>query len=371
MERKKLLKKWLLCLTPAFVAGVMYFLLPFFPSFTEFVFTRVIFRIFAFPFEFLVSLLPFSLTEIVVLLIPVAVIALLVIFIIKLAKSNRRGVLVEKTARFVALFTSLFLLVFMINDGAQYSRLSVAKLMELPNRQYTKEELYLVTCDLAKKTSEAGENIPRDSKGRAQLSVSTSQLLKGADDCYNNIAKQYPFLKTGITRVKPVMLSHYWSYTGTTGIYCPWLLEANVNIDVPASELGHTAAHEVAHTMGFAKENECNFLAWLACDESDQPDYKYSGNLAAFIYCSNALYKADKELFIKAYSCCSKDVLADLKYRNEYWNRFEGEVMESSQKANDTFIKANGDQSGILSYNKMTELMLRYYDKQGAFDNQS
>ena len=48
-------------------------------------------------------------------------------------------------------------------------------------------------------------------------------------------------------------------------------------------------------------------------------------------------------------------------------DRITGAFMESSQSFNDSFIKVNGDQSGILSYNKMTELVLRYYDKQGAF----
>lgn len=368
MERKKLLKNWLLCLSPALLAGIMYFLLPFFPIFTEYVFTRKIFKILAYPIEFLVSLLPFSLTEVVVVAIPLVVVALLVFFVIRLVKSSCRGVVVERGVRFVAWFVSLFLLVFMFNDGAQFSRLSVAELMELPNKQYTKQELYLVTCDLAKKASSAGEKIPRDSSGVAKLSTSLSKMLKNVDDCYDNISRKYPFLKTGVTRVKPVKLSKWWSYTGTTGVYCPWLLEASVNIDVPVSELGHTAAHEVAHTMGFARENECNFLSWLACMESGLIDYEYSGHLSAFIYCSNELYKADKDLFVKAYSNCSSGVMADLKSRSEYWDQFKGEVMESSQSFNDGFIKVNGDQNGILSYNKMTELVLRYYDSKGAFD---
>lgn len=52
----------------------------------------------------------------------------------------------------------------------------------------------------------------------------------------------------------------------------------------------------------------------------------------------------------------------DLKNENEYWDKFEGEVMEASQSFNDSFIKANRDDNGVLSYNLMVELMLRYYD---------
>lgn len=115
--------------------------------------------------------------------------------------------------------------------------------------------------------------------------------------------------------------------------------------------------------MGFAKENECNFLAWLACAEAGQPDFAYSGHLQAFIYCANTLYKADKELYARAYSECSDGVLRDIKQKNEYWKSFEGEIEKASQSFNDAFIKANGVESGTLSYNQMVELMLRYYDK--------
>ena len=36
--------------------------------------------------------------------------------------------------------------------------------------------------------------------------------------------------------------------------------------------------------------------------------------------------------------------------------------MEASQNFNDSFIKSNRVESGILSYNLMVELLLRYYD---------
>ena len=157
-------------------------------------------------------------------------------------------------------------------------------------------------------------------------------------------------------------LSHLWSYTATTGVYCPWTSEANVNTDVPRYSIPHTAAHEIAHTMGLAKENECNFIAWLACSTSGMADFEYSGHLAAYTYCINALYRADRDLWAKATKHCSDGMIRDLKNENAYWDKFEGEVMEASQNLNDSFIKSNRVESGILSYNQMVELLLRYYD---------
>lgn len=192
----------------------------------------------------------------------------------------------------------------------------------------------------------------------------SDKLLLLTDECYGELRKEYPFLKSSTWCVKSVQLSYWWSFTGTTGVYCPWLGEASVNTDVPVYDLGYTAAHEVAHTMGFAKENECNFLAWLACKSSGQSDYTYSGYLQAYVYCSNALYKADKDLWAEAYANCSEGMIRDLKQSSEYWDAFEGDVQEVSQSLNDSFIKANGVESGTLSYSEMVELMLRYYDKQ-------
>ena len=363
MKQKPLWLKWIYCLIPTVLAILMYILLPLFPTFTEYAITRGLFRIIAFPFECIMSIFPFSITEVVVVLLPIAIITLLIVWVVRIIRRQDKLQIFERGVRFATWVLSLILLVFMVMDGGNFSRIPLGELMEFPNRQYTAEDLYKVTADLAQKTSKAREKLSEDKDGCAVLSLEQSEFLMKADDCYNNIQKEYPFLKTAVWRVKSVALSHLWSYTGTTGVYCPWLGEANVNTDVPHSELGHTAAHEIAHTMGFAKENECNFLSWLACSTSGLPDYEYSGYLQAYIYCANALYKADNQLWKKAYNNLSDGVIRDIVQRNEYWDSFEGEVMESSQSVNDTFIKVNGVESGILSYNEMVELILRYYDK--------
>lgn len=360
---KPLWIKWIFCLIPAVVGLGLYYILPSFPKFTEYVFARGIFRILAFPYEWLMSIIPFSVTEIVVILCIPAILTLIVVWVVKIIIKENKKQVVEKGFRFVAWCLSLMLLIFMLMDGVNFNRLSVGELLELPNKQYTKDDLFFVTKDLAQKASLAREKLRVDEDGCVILSENRGDILKKADNCYRNLQKEYPFLKVSTFRVKSVLLSHCWSYTGITGVYCPWLGEANVNTDVPDSTLCHTAAHEVAHTMGFAKENECNFLGWLACSVSDSPDYVYSGYLQAYVYCSNALYKADKKLWKEAYLCCSQGVIRDLRQNNEYWDSFKGEVMDTSQTVNDTFIKVNGVESGILSYDQMVELMLRYYDK--------
>ncbi len=362
MKQKALWLKWILCLIPLCVAALMYFLLPLVPAFTEYVMSRGIFRIIGFPLQWIMSVLPFSFTELIVLLSIPSLLTIITVWIIKIVKEQNKAKVFEKGVRFTAWCVNLALLVFMVMHGANYYRLPLSESLSLPDREYTAEDLYTVTCDIADKAAKARERLSEDENGCVKLSLTETEILKLADNCYDNISKEYSFLKTGVRRVKPVALSHLWSYTGTTGVYCPWTSESNVNTDVPEYSIPHTAAHEIAHTMGLAKENECNFIAWLACSTSGMADFEYSGYLSAYTYCINALYRADKDLWEKARAHCSAGMIRDLKNENAYWAKFKGEVMEVSQNFNDSFIKSNRDKSGILSYNLMVELLLRYYD---------
>lgn len=362
------MKRWLKWLWPCLIlltAVGLFFLLPYFPAFTEYVISRGLFRVVGFPLQWLTSLIPFSLTEVLVVIgIPTAVV-LTVIWVVRLCRGNDRRRRLERGCRFAAWCGAVAALMYMLACGGNFSRYSLSRLMELPDATYTAEDLAVVTADLAAKASAAREQVQEDEDGCMTLSASLSDTLLAAEDTYDHLREDYPFLTTAVWRVKPVALSHLWSYTGYVGVYCPWLGESSVNVDAPPCDLGHTAAHELAHTMGFAKEKECNFLAYLACVGSGNPDYVYSGYLSAYIYCSNTLYDADKDLWKQAYASCSAAMRRDLKGRNAYWNSFEGEVMESAQQVNDTFIKVNGVESGSFSYGEMVELVLKYYDKTG------
>ena len=358
-------RRWLWCALPAVIAVMMYIVLPHTPAVAEYGMARVLFRAVAFPLEWLISFLPVSLTEIVVLLAAPTLLTLLVIWIVRIVRSAQRARTVERGCRFVAWCLSIAALMFMVTDGANFSRLPLAELMALPDRTYTGEDLYRLTSDLARRASAVRETLAEDDEGVATLSVSLDEMLTHGDEAYAAARAQYPFLISGTRRVKPVALSHAWSYTGYTGLYCPWLLEANANVDIPACDIGHTVTHELGHTMGFAHEDECNFLAYLACSTSAMPDYAYSGYMTAYVHCANALYRYSRDLWQQAYAYCSETMRRDMAARNRYYRSFEGEVQDAAQQANDTFIKLNGDDSGTLRYSEVVSLLLRYYDAQG------
>ena len=50
------------------------------------------------------------------------------------------------------------------------------------------------------------------------------------------------------------------------------------------------------------REDEANFIGILACTESDDAYFRYSGYLMAWVHAGNALAKADVESFYELHS---------------------------------------------------------------------
>lgn len=79
------------CLIPLCVAALMYFLLPLFPKFAEYVMTRGIFRIIGFPLQWIMSVLPFSFTELIVVLALPLLLTLITVWIIRIVKKQNKA----------------------------------------------------------------------------------------------------------------------------------------------------------------------------------------------------------------------------------------------------------------------------------------
>lgn len=365
-EKRRRFRFWFLL--PAAVGVLLFLILPYWPWGAEWIFARGVFRFLSVPLGALTSLLPFSLTEAAVITAAAAGIAALLVGGIRWLR--RRGEPRRERCRQrrwplrTAWAASLLFLFYLLLHGLNFYRLPVGELMDLPQAPRSAEYLQRVCADLARRASEERAALYEDADGCFQLSQPLSSVLNRSGEGYAALQEEYPFLWGPVNRGKPVQLSHWWSYTGITGMYFPFFAEANVNIDVPDSGIPATAAHELAHTRGFAREDECNFLAYLACIHHSSGDVRYSGYLSAYILCSNALYEADREGWNTAAAQCSEGMLRDLRQRSRYWKAFEGGVQEASTVVNDGFLQAQGQTEGVLTYDRAVELILAWYADQ-------
>ena len=351
-------RKWLglgVALLPLAVAAGLYLLLPIAPQFTETAMTGGIFRVLSVALGWPLQWLPFSLTEcLVVLGIPTAVVWL----IVAIVRCCRRCASVYRLVRVLCWVIAIGLLLYMLLHGVNFYRRPAAELMGLTVTPHSADALAALCVKMATEGNRLRETLPENPDGTAAVMVD----LTAAGEGYRRLDDTYPFLRGATNRVKPVLLSHWWSYTGISGMYFPLLAEANVNVDQPAWCVPFTACHELAHTRGFAREDECNFFGYLAAIHHPDAAYRYSGYYMGYIYCSNALYALDADKAATISALVGDGMRRDLIAQNEYWQQFEGPVQEVSDAVNDGFITSQGVADGVYSYGRCVDLLLAWED---------
>ena len=110
------------------------------------------------------------------------------------------------------------------------------------------------------------------------------------------LAERYPALARPLySPPKPVLFSQLMSYVDIAGMYFPFTVESNINTDGPFFTIPATMGHEMAHQCGFMREDEANFIGYLACKDAADPLTRYSGYSLAYDYSIGALSRVDRE----------------------------------------------------------------------------
>lgn len=330
-------------------------------------YTTQIFPSLAAPIALITSLFPVSLTELLCILAIPGIFILLACFIVRTVRSKNKGRTIKKAVRFCGWLFSWAFLLYMLFHGLNFYRQPLWNALNYANTPKTPQQLSAVCTDLAQRASALRESLEEDENGVLKLPDGISATLAQSRQIVAAAKEKLNFLEGYSVRPKGVMLSHWWSYTGITGMYFPFFVESNINTDVVDHTIPHTICHEVAHTYGYAREDEANFIGYLLCISSNSPAFQYSGYLAAYNWCANALYQYDPEEWKKCFEWVSDGMRRDLQAQSRYWDQFQGEVMQASTAVNDTFLKAQNQSDGVLSYDRAVALVLAQYEKEGFF----
>ena len=178
---------------------------------------------------------------------------------------------------------------------------------------------------------------------------------------YERLHRDHPIFSNFSSAVKPVILSEPMSYTHITGIYTFFTGEANLNVNFPDYSLPFTAAHELAHQRGFAREKEANFIAFLVCINSDQPYTRYSGYVNLVEYLSNALYSANRDLWEDTFYTLDMRIRYEMQAYNDFYDKYrESVAADVSNAVNDTYLKVQGQTEGTKSYGLVVDLAVAH-----------
>lgn len=250
---------------------------------------------------------------------------------------------------------SLLFFLFTVNCGINYYAVPFSIYAGLETGQYSTEDLKQLCEFLVERVN---ENLSAEAYQDHRLEWRQEGVasMRQAGNEYESLSGFYPL-------PKEVTVSAILSVQQLSGVYAPFTIEANFNGDMPDYNIPHTICHELSHLKGFMREDEANFIGYLACIRSDRQAFRYSGYLTGWVYAGNALYRENQEAYFTLYEQLSDEAKRNLKENNAFWRQYEGKVAEVSTQINDTYLKMNDQADGVKSYGRMVDLMLSDFKK--------
>lgn len=257
------------------------------------------------------------------------------------------------------LVCSLLFFSYTISCGINYYRIPFSDLEGFEKGEIRRDELIEYCEYVVDKLQEEARSIATDENGLCLLPADTGKLAVAA---MKNLGASYPSLSGYYTRPKPLLIPEILSIQQLSGIYSPFTIEANYNSGMVSYNIPMTACHELSHLKGFMREDEANFIAILACENSSSSEFRYSGYMLSFLYASNALYtNGEIEQYRRIYDSLPPSVQNEFSINNQYWSRFEGKISKLSDAVNDTYLKINSQEDGVMSYDRVVDLLLADY----------
>ena len=152
------------------------------------------------------------------------------------------------------------------------------------------------------------------------------------------------------------------SYTGILGYYNPFTAEAQYNSELPASYIPFTLAHESSHQLGYAREQEANFVGFLIGKDSFNADLRYSTNLFALKSLLRYIQSEDPKFVEKILENYSESMKRDAIAEKLFNEKHAGLLDQFFAVTNNLFLKSN-QQEGSITYSYFTELLIKYERK--------
>ncbi len=245
--------------------------------------------------------------------------------------------------------------------GLNYDRLGIADQLQLEVKPYTTAELNELTEIMVEQLNDL------DSWARMHRAnlAHTASLRAGAVCAYDSLAAGDPRFAYHSPSVKSSLFSYPGLYIGFGGYYNPFTGEAQVNTMDPLFGQPFTTCHEMGHQLGYAKENEANFIGFLAARSSPDPAFRYSVYLDLYLYSVRELYVRDSVLARSFRDQLSPGVREDLRELQRFNRKYANPLEPLIWKIYGRYLQANRQPQGIVTYSEVTAWLIAYAHKNG------
>ncbi|WBL24560.1 DUF3810 domain-containing protein [Zunongwangia sp. HGR-M22] len=307
------------------------------------------------------GILPFSFGDLVY--------AILVIFLIRWL-IKRIQTRFQKPKRWItdALATlSIIYFCFHLFWGFNYYRLPLHESLDIDN-EYSTEELVLLTEKLIEESNKIHLEITEDDSAKVDIPYSKAEIFDITVEGYDHIENDFPQLSYTGRSLKRSIFSLPLTYMGFNGYLNPFTGESQVNTTIVPFKIPTTASHEIGHQLGFAKENEANFIACLVTINHPDTYFRYCGFTFALRYCLAELFRRDQERCEEMIKLLNPGILKNYQEVESFWLQHENPLEPLFQAFYNRFLIVNNQQDGLRSYSYVVALLVNYYeDVENAF----
>ena len=326
-----------------------------YPEFVELYYSRGIFPIISKIQRYVFGWIPFSMGDIFYVLL----ISLGIYWMFK----NYHRLWKEPVWFFVDITATLSIIYFVFNVlwGLNYYREPLHKSLDLDNN-YSTEQLINTTERLIHKSNELHRKLGYSDTTKIDLPYTHNEMFKKSIDGYDQLAIEFPYLEYSPRSIKKSGWSLGLTYMGYSGYYNPFSGEAQVNNLIKTYKFPVVSCHEEAHQLGYARENEANFIATLASLHNKDPYIQYSGYIFVLRYCINEIARRDVDLYNDILKSVNPGILKSYKEMRDFWASYQNPFERFSKHFWDQFLKANNQSRGIMSYSYMVALAVNYFD---------
>jgi signal transduction histidine kinase len=228
--------------------------------------------------------------------------------------------------------------------------------------EYSTGQLVDFTKRLIEKSNVIHNELAINDSTKVEMPFSKSEVFDKVKNGYKVLAKTYPHLNYNPKSIKKSLYSTPLTYMGFSGYLNPFTNEAQVDGLIPTYKFPTTSCHEIAHQLGYAAENEANFIGCLAAIYNDDMYFKYSGYTFGLRYCLVEIYKRDEDLYYEILATVNKGILKNYEEVKNFWRSYENPLEPVFEKTFDSFLKANNQSAGMKSYSYVVALLVNYYN---------
>ena len=247
-------------LLPIQILGLQ--ILKLYPSFVEKYYSLGFYPILSKISRTLFGWIPFSIGDIFYLLIAITAIRWII---------NNFHRLRFEPIRFLLDITaavSIVYFMFHVLWGFNYYRLPLHQSLNLKS-DYSYEQLLETTYKFIEKSNNMHRNLGFSDSTKIDLPYSQQAMLEMSINGYKNLESEYPQLVFAPQSLKKSGWSLGLTIMGYSGYLNPFSGEGQVNSLIKTYKFPVVACHEQAHQIGYAAENEANFIAVLTTLHND------------------------------------------------------------------------------------------------------